>query len=308
MLFLKKIQYTLVNNGDNMLNIDFKPGIRKNLIIKDFKINKNNPIDISYEKAIGSSYELEYLLNLVNEKSTLYGFLGSHPLNSYEKLLPKYTDEKFIRIKDSIYEEIKIISERETTLYKDIRITKEEITDFINNYHSLLKDHKLIVTFDRLAGNLPDDIFENLLRIAKIKNKEFYMEITKEDTLKNLKAFPDFAIISDEALELLNYMYPTTLGIVNYLKSIGIDKFILNKKSDGYIINLVDYMKPVEVDDLNSFDNLGLMAGILISKLKRYNIVETLNIVDSFYYNYNKYQLEEIDMHKIKEHFRRNNG
>ena len=291
-----------------MLNLDFKPGIKKEISVYDFKTGKRNLINGIDISPIGTGFELEYLLNLVNESSTLLGFLGKHPLDYYRKLLPLRTIERFIDIKDRVYEENILLGEENTVLYNEVKITKEEITDFLNLYDTLLNSHNFVVGFDIIEMELPVNFYEKLLKITKIKNKEFYLELKSESVLRSLGFMPDFAIISDSALDFLKYMYPTTHGLVDYLKSLGLSKFIINRKSDGYIINLENYMEIVEVKGLSRYDNLGLMAGIVISKLKEYSLKETLDVVKGFYLSYNKYRLDEINTYKIKEEYGRKNG
>lgn len=293
-----------------VLNIDFNPRIEERIKINEFKLGGENIIDKSTIYPSGTGIKLEWLLNIFNERSFLTGFLGLDN-EKYIAGLSKKSSCNFIAIKDIISKKIIIEEELRETIVssQDPRITEEEVTDFYNIYHTLLNDFEYVIGFDRVPEGLSNNIHEKLAQIARIKEKKYILEIKTKENLIALKEAPYIVIVSKEILEdISNLILNTKESIAaanNYILKSGVKAVFVNLYEGGIIYSsrkesyhIIDSKNN---DEFLSRCNCGLIAGMLIGLLRKYDRDMLFKLCHAYNISYNNNEIMDIRMTNVKK-------
>lgn len=295
-----------------ILNIDFNPKIRE--------VYKTGPVDISKDNKIidhniyprGNGYEINRLLNLFNLESILTGFLSEKDSSAYNYLSKSSIKSSFILINDEIYREL-IIDDSKEKLFlstSETRISEEEIVLFYNNYHSLLEDSELVLCIEDEETNLPKSIYKNIVHIANMANKKCFVEIRNYRTLDFLLGESFSCLINRDVLEDITKLYLNDISSItkasNYLIREGIEEVFVNLDGRGivYTNRNDNYSYGVYKESSGEFSrkSIGVLAGVLIARLKNYDLESMLKLAHAINLIYSELDvLEEIELTHIKK-------
>lgn len=299
------------------LTIDLNPYIEKKYNVDNISINKDINIKDSLYSPGTKSIISSVILNMFNEKSFITGFLGGiNGKHYHQKLLEINIPHDFTTIKEETRSKIELEDgKNHINIYEESpRINREEILKFFKLYSELVEKSNIIYgSSNELGQSLPEDIYYDLINIAKSKNKRFILNAKSLELKKGIEAVPYMVILDKEQLEyLLNVKLEFQNEIIKgskYLLDRGVEFVVIDISKDETLILGQDKGYRVES---NEDDNLvhissenGLYAiasGFALGINRKYSMEMTLRLVQALKYvtNLNK-DIFKIEISHIKK-------
>lgn len=277
-----------------ILTIDINPTIERNYYIDEYPKSGEVIANSSYYNLGGRGIILAKLLGISTEDVLITGFLGGSSGEYYHKnLLEKNIMHKVITIKDEIRSRIIIRDEKNNEVSiseKGPRITRKELASFYNLYYRLLDDSEIIIGGALLPKGISKDIYYNLIRLSKKKEKIFILDGIGKELVRGIEASPSIVILSKREFEnLVNLKLDFEKDIIRaskYVLDKGVEKLVINlgekgilvlESSQGYRTEVLDKSLNLEVKD-----NAGIVAGFAIGIKRKYDMEMILKLAQAY--------------------------
>lgn len=279
-----------------LLTIDLNPYIEKRYKVDSININKEIRVNDSTYFVGSKSVVSSVILNLFNEKSFLTGLLGG--LNGryyHEKLLKLKIPHDFIPIKEETRGKIVIEDgKNHINIYEENpRITREDILNFFQLYSNLMEKSSIIYGIsDILPPIISDDIYYNLINMAKDKNKKFILNAKSTELKKAIDAAPYMVILDKSQLEdLLNVKLEFQNEVIKgskYLLDRGVEYVVIDISKEetlvlgqdkGYRLELLEDKDSEFISRENG--PYSIPAGFVLGINRKYSMDMTLSLVQA---------------------------
>ena len=278
------------------LTIDLNPYIKKRYKVDNININADINIKDSIYSPGTKSIISSIILNMFNEKSFLTGFLGGLSGEYYhEELLKLNIPHDFVSTKEET--RAKIILEdgkNHVNIYEESpRITREYILKFFKLYSELVEKSNIIYgVSDVLGPGIPEDIYYNLINIAKNKNKKFILNAKDLEFKNGIEAVPYMVILDVKQLEyLLNVKLQFQNEIIKgskYLLDRGVEFVVIDITNDETLVLGQDKGYRVEFNQDTDLDYIsrengsyGIASAFALGINRQYSMDMTLKLVQA---------------------------
>ena len=171
------------------------------------------------------------------------------------------------------------------------RITREEILKFYELYSGLLGKSNIIYGLSHVLGpGVPEDIYYDLINIAKNKDKRFILNAKSLELKRGIEAVPYMVILDKEQLEyLLNIKLSFQNEIIKgskYLLDRGVEFVIISISNNETLVLGQDKGYRVELthdEDLRYISrengSYGIASGFALGINRQYSMDMTLRLV-----------------------------
>lgn len=260
----------------------------------------------------GKGISLARILKNFSSKVSITGFLGGYSGEYIFEEIKKYDlANEFIRLRDE--------SRRDIVLNKDEkfitavaglgpRITREDLNSFFERYTDILDNFNIICGVGDLPDGLDEDVYYNLISIAKSRGKRFFLDIRGVGLLYGLDAAPFMVKMDKKDLEELtnveinNHKEVASLGR-GILES-GVEILVVDLHEDGSVVLSRDKAYKLEIYDcdtgFSNEDKAYTVAGYAFAMDRGYDFETTMKLAQSFRIAYGLEDINKVDMSDIK--------
>lgn len=295
-----------------ILSIDFNPLLKRKYCLTGLELKQDNiPHKVIYGPG-GDGVELAYLLQGLNEKVLLTGFLGgANGSHIYRMLEEAGIPHNYVQIRDESKDNIILSLENGDEIVikeKDSRITREEIVSFYQLYSEIVKDTEIICCLGELPVNTSEETFYDIISMANKYGKKAILASKGQSLIYGIEAAPYMVLLSKEDLEeitrlSLNYEYEIIKAGLYVLEK-GVSFLVIELGDKGSIVLTQEQVYRVEFPkgekDYCKINYGYMIAGFAISIQRNYDI-DTLLKLGQACGMVNCYKHSEtIDMSDIK--------
>lgn len=251
------------------------------------------------------------ILNNLNVEVSTAGFSGGlegqHIINRLNEL---DIHNDFIPIKDDskssiiIYQDDYLLT---TIIEESPRITREEMSSFYESYGEIIDRYSIICGLGDLPIGMPEDIYFDLISLAKKNDKKFLLEAKGEELKYGIEANPLLVKLTKKDLEYLSYLrleFENEIIKVGYsIVEKGIELVCIDLNDKGSIILTKDKGYRLELDDSYNLrkDKGYMLAGFAFGLYKNYDLETILRFAQATRMVYAmESDLDRIDMSDIK--------
>ena len=292
MVIDKNREYIVKERGMTrlILTIDLNPLLDRRYFIHDFEVGKSYTThDIQYIPS-GNGLDIAKIVKSFNESVKATGFLGGRNVEYIiEKLDNMNIDHKFIPIEDETTASTKILSDYgvQTEIYETSPcISADEVLEFYKSYKSMIKDAKIICCSGTLPRGLPEDIYRDLIIMAREGNKRFFLDTSGKALRHGIKASPYLIKLNrDELEEYMGFIMTNEKDIIkfaNYIIENGVEMVIVSLGKSGAIVVYKGYSYKINVPSVKEINSNGagsaMMAGLAVSMIRDYDFEYMLKI------------------------------
>lgn len=273
-----------------ILSIDLDPSINRRYFIHNFGVGKSyTAYDIQYIPG-GSGLDIAKIIKSFSEPIMATGFLGGRNGEYVLEILNKLNiKNNFISIEEETRTSTKILTDYglETEVSeRSPSLSNDEVVEFYELYRKLIKDVDIICASGNISRELPADIYEDLILMAKEEGKIFLLD-TSGDALKfGLKAGPFLVKPNrDELEEYMGFILTNESEIIkaaNYIVESGVEIVVVTLGKAGAIVVYDGYSYKINMPSIEAINPSGagsaMMAGFAVSMLRDYNFEYMLKI------------------------------
>lgn len=262
-----------------ILSIDLNPLLKKKYVFDEF--GKFNYAKESSSLPGGEGIELAYLLKGLNMEVRLSGFLGGvngsyiHKILSESSIMHDYTS-----IKDENAEYIILSTKDEDIIIngKAPKITREDMSGFLEKYNKLLESSSIICCSGDHYGNTPSEIYYDIVANANLANKKTLISLKGDNLRYGLEASPFLVIVEKEDLEdltrlTLDYEYEI-IKAGNYLMEKRVKIAVITIDDSRSIVLTPDNVYRVDVENREKDGHINygyLLAGFTFALDRGYD-------------------------------------
>lgn len=272
--------------------LTMNPSIDRSYVLDDFITGKVQRAKSVIATAGGKGLNVSRVAHLLGGKVCCLGFLGDFTGGFIEKeikvegLINRFTPIQGttricmnFRDKDGVSTEI---------LEGGPEIMPEEINQFEEELHKVLKDTKILVASGSLAQGLPKDYYGKIAKICAEHNIKFILDSSGESLRLSIKDRPFLIKPNEEELEYITGIAVKTeedvflasskvleMGAENVCVSLGKRGMMLNGSLGRYIVHIptVEAVNTVGCGD-------SLVAGLAYAIHEDYHIIDMLKFAN----------------------------
>lgn len=273
-----------------ILTVDLNPIINRGYFIHDFEIGKSyTAYDIQYRPG-GSGLDIGLIAKAFNEPVKVTGFAGGRNGDYIIKNLDNMDiDHSFVPINEETRTSTRILSDYgiETEIIeRSPSLSNEEVLEFYKLYRELIRDAEIICCSGPLPSGIPEDIYRDLILMAKEENKKVFLDASGEALKYGIKASP-FLIKPnrDELEEYAGFILTNENEIIkaaNYIKENGVEIVVVSLGKAGAIVVHDEYSYKINMPSIDLVNSTGagsaMIAGFAVSMLRNYDFEYMLKI------------------------------
>lgn len=295
-----------------ILTIDLNPIMDRLFLVDELYNNKLNVAKSSTYGPGGQGIMATSLLHAFNEDVFMTGLLGG--LNGeyfHKSLLELSLPHEFLPIREETRSRIKLIDKqgnRTIILDESPRVAREEIGKFYGLYKKLMERSNIICCMGGEFSDLPDDIYFNLVELAREKRKKIILDIKGQGLNLAIEALPYMVILTQNQLENIMGL---NLNFENEIVKAG--RFILDKgikyvtidlqsrgsivlgPDKGFILDISNYSEEIE-----TIENTSMAAGFAMGFNRNYDMDMILRLGQAFGIASSKEDINKIELSDIK--------
>lgn len=207
-----------------ILTITMNPALDKIYVIDDFKVDEIFRIDNMEINAAGKGVNVARVINKLGSPVKASGILGGNTGDYINNQLER-TDiiNEFVKIKENTRTCVKVIDNRNNTttelLESGPEVSEKEIDEFLSKYENLIEKCEIITGCGSLAPGLPDKFYQNLIDLARSRNKKFLLDTSGKAFAEGIEKKPYMIKPNREEVEnLLSSKYSRIRDFVDPLK------------------------------------------------------------------------------------------
>lgn len=296
-----------------ILTIGFDSFLEKRYYLNEYgKSVLNQALSSEYD-IDGKSINVARILNMMNLNVFTTGFLGG--LNGefiFNRLKDLHVYNDFIHIKDDTPDNVSVFSDEKLKLRikeSSPRITREELESFYKLYGDIVYKYKFICGLGDIPENVSEDIYFNLIKIAKDHGRKFILDASGIELSLGIEGIPFMVKLKVEDLEALSKIKINFEGEILKLAYPYIEKGIeivvvdLNEKGSLVLTKDLAYRLDIlEREDTLPCDKGYLVAGYALGLMKKYDIEMIMLLGQAMRIAYSKtIDISSIDMSDVKK-------
>lgn len=273
-----------------ILTVALNPSIDRRYFIDDFEAGKSYvAYDVKYGPG-GDGLNMAKIIKTFNEPIKATGFCGGRSGEYVMEALDSLgIEHEFTSIKDETRCRMAVLSNfgiQTEVVEKSPSVSGEEAIEFYQLYSKLIKDADIICASGGLPRGLPEDIYRDLIVMAKEQGKKFLLDTSGKALELGIKAEP-FLIKPnrDELEELAGFIMTSEVEMVRAAKYIienGVEIVAISLGKAGVLVLHGDYYYRIKVPNIKAVNPSGagsaMMAGFAVSLYREYDFEYILRI------------------------------
>lgn len=178
-----------------IITVTLNPALDKTLVLNRVSMGEVNRVDSTRNDMGGKGINVSKVLKELGMISTATGFLGGILEEVFRKELKciGITDE-FQSVSGNTRTNIKVVDEerKEYTEFNEPgpEILPEELSDFYDKYHALVKEGDLVVLSGGVSQGVPKEIYGTLTKMAKEKGARVLVDAEGEALVQAIHEIP----------------------------------------------------------------------------------------------------------------------
>lgn len=270
--------------------MDLNPMINRGYFISDFECGKSyTTYDIQYRPG-GKAIDIGLIIKSFNEPVKITGFMGGRNGDYVVEILDNMDiDHRFVYINEEIRTSTRILTDYgvETEIIeRSPSLSNEEVLEFYRQYRQLIKEAEIICCSGALPNGVPEDIYRDLILMAKEEGKKFFLDSRGKALEQGIKASPFLLQLNrDELEEYIGFILTNENEIIkaiNYIMENGIEIVIVSLGKAGAIAVYHGHsykikMPSIDLVNFNGMDS-AIMAGFATSMLRNYDFEHMLKV------------------------------
>ncbi|MDX9916625.1 MAG: PfkB family carbohydrate kinase [Gudongella sp.] len=266
-----------------ILSVDFNPVIRKRIKIpyRRGHVGTVQPERLDVFPG-GEGIELSLMLGVMNEESIGMGFAGSYNGMAIRDFLnDSGIINEFVNIKEPTGEQLFINYSDDQELISEIspRVSKEEISEFINAFKENLQSSEMVCISGTAPKNFPGEVYEEIISIAKENGQKVLAGMKGHNAHHIANEKPYLLTLDVNTLENMTHLkleYDSEIfRATRYLRDKGIKYIVVEMGSKGAIVITDEKGYRIELPHLNSgYCNINygyMLAGFSTGILRGYD-------------------------------------
>ena len=228
-----------------IITVTLNPALDKTLVLKKVSMGEVNRVDTTRNDMGGKGINVSKVLKELGMISAATGFLGGILEEVFRKELKSIgiTDE-FQSVTGSTRTNIKVVDE-ERKEYTDFNepgpeILPEELSDFYERYHALVKEGDLVVLSGGVSQGVPKEIYGILTKMAKEKGAHVLVDAEGEALVQAIQEIP--FLVKPNEKELAGIVGKETLSVDEMIQEgkklvqKGIQLVLISRGAEGSIL------------------------------------------------------------------------
>lgn len=296
-----------------ILTINLNPVLEKEYYMDRLLPRVETEAEKVVYKSSGAGINTSQILNNLNLDLVAIGFLGGlSGKYIYNDLSDQGINSNFTVMKDDTQSSI-ILIENNQFLSKITelkpRITREELGNFYELYKNAIPKFDIICGSGSIPIGAPDEIYFDLITLAKMENKRFLLDSTGIELQYGIEAKPYMVKINVSELETLTRVELNfeneIIKAANYILEKDVEIVVIDLDEKGSIVLTKDRGYRLEIEDMEftlSIDQGYTLAGYAFGMEKEYDLDMTMRLGQAFRIAYGVAEnIQDIDMSDIKK-------
>jgi len=265
------------------LVLNLNPSIDRWYKVDDFKVYGSYRTRDFKVTPGGKGINVARVIKEFHESVTVTGFIGGEGGRFIENELDKMgIDHRFIYVKGETRNVIRILGMdgRYTEIEEEESyISIDDVISFYELYKELILKHDIICACGHLGSGLPQDIYRDLIIMAKEYGKKVFLDTSGEALKLGIEALPFF--IKPNKYELEEYIgcsIESDREIIQagkYLSEDGIKIVLVSLGEEGAIAFYDGYIYRIKVPRVETVNPIGagdsMVGGFISAMMRKYD-------------------------------------
>lgn len=276
-----------------ILTVTLNPSIDRRYFVEDFKQDMVfRAKEVQYTPG-GKGLNVSRVIRIFKEPVIATGFLGGLSGQFIEEKLEELEIEsQFMDIGNNTRSCIAILSNNGSqteVLEPGPEISKNELDSFYKTYSELMDKCKVVCASGSIPRNTPKEVYKELIKIAKDKNKKFILDTSGEALKEGIKESPYMIKPNKEELEaIIGHPIESEEELIKGLKTLAkydIELIVVSLGAKGSIIYYNDGIYKVIVPEIGVINPVGsgdsMVAGFAVGLVKNYDFEKMVKLASA---------------------------
>lgn len=276
-----------------ILTVTLNPSIDRRYFVEDFKQDMVfRAKEVQYTPG-GKGLNVSRVIRIFKEPVIATGFLGGLSGQFIEEKLEELEIEsQFMEIGNNTRSCIAILSNNGSqteVLEPGPEISKNELDSFYKTYSELMDKCKVVCASGSIPRNTPKEVYKELIKIAKDKNKKFILDTSGEALKEGIKGSPYMIKPNKEELEaIIGHPIEREEELIKGLKTLAkydIELIVVSLGAKGSIIYYNDGIYKVIVPEIGVINPVGsgdsMVAGVAVGLVKNYDFEKMVKLASA---------------------------
>lgn len=276
-----------------ILTVTLNPSIDRRYFVEDFKQDMVfRAKEVQYTPG-GKGLNVSRVIRIFKEPVIATGFLGGLSGQFIEEKLEELEIEsQFMDIGNNTRSCIAILSNNGSqteVLEPGPEISKNELDSFYKTYSELMDKCKVVCASGSIPRNTPKEVYKELIKIAKDKNKKFILDTSGEALKEGIKGSPYMIKPNKEELEaIIGHPIESEEELIKGLKTLAkydIELIVVSLGAKGSIIYYNDGIYKVIVPEIGVINPVGsgdsMVAGLAVGLVKNYDFEKMVKLASA---------------------------
>lgn len=276
-----------------ILTVTLNPSIDRRYFVEDFKQDMVfRAKEVQYTPG-GKGLNVSRVIRIFKEPVIATGFLGGLSGQFIEEKLEELEIEsQFMDIGNNTRSCIAILSNNGSqteVLEPGPEISKNELDSFYKTYSELMDKCKVVCASGSIPRNTPKEVYKELIKIAKDKNKKFILDTSGEALKEGIKGSPYMIKPNKEELEaIIGHPIESEEELIKGLKTLAkydIELIVVSLGAKGSIIYYNDGIYKVIVPEIGVINPVGsgdsMVAGFAVGLVKNYDFEKMVKLASA---------------------------
>ncbi len=276
-----------------ILTVTLNPSIDRRYIVEDFEIGKVfRAKEVQYTPG-GKGLNVSRVIKDLQKDVVATGFLGGKSGQFIlEKLEKLNIENKFIKISNETRSCLAILSNNRSqteVLEPGPNISQDEIEDFYKEYKKLVDKCDIVCASGSLPRSVSIDMYAELIKIAKDKNKKIILDTSGEALKEGIKASPYMIKPNKEELEkIFNITIETESQLIDSIKKLkeyDIEMIVVSLGKEGSVICNDGKIYRAKVPEVRAINPVGsgdsMIAGFAVALNEGYDLAQVIRFASA---------------------------
>ena len=257
--------------------VTLNPSIDYVIGLPDLKLGQVNRLKSAHKFPGGKGINVSRILNEIKVVNKALGFLGGFTGTFIEqKIKELQVASDFVHIKSDSRINVKIHAQKETELNANgPEISNSELEQFLKKFNNI-KAQDVVVFSGSIPKNLPNNLYDQIIKIIKDKGAEFVVDTTGQALLDTLPNKPLLIKPNNFELgELFGVTIKNDADVINYGKKLiemGAQNVMVSMAEKGGMLITIDHVYKSEAPKGTVLNSVGAGDSMLAGFIGQYEI------------------------------------
>ncbi|NLJ90769.1 MAG: 1-phosphofructokinase [Clostridiales bacterium] len=274
-----------------VLTVTLNVAIDKRYVVDDFKVNEvNRVLECDYQPG-GKGINVSKAAKLAGASVTATGFIAGYAGGYVENELRKRDINcEFIKVPGESRSCINIFDTKHKTqtefLEPGVTVTRDHELDLLEKFEALVRDHDIVTISGSAPAGTSDDIYSELIAIAKKHGKKVILDTSGQRLIDGIKAKPTLIKPNIDEIQMLAGRringQDDLIDIGKKIQANGIEFVVISLGKDGSVIIADEGIYRAIPPKIEAVNTVGcgdtMTAGFAIGLKKGLKLVDTIRL------------------------------